>query len=60
MPSPIIQFFQYEHLSENSQQVSKAIVDLARQMDVQLPDGPEKSTGFRKLLEAKMHLYAKL
>ncbi|MEJ6283157.1 hypothetical protein [Acinetobacter baumannii] len=29
------------------------IGDLARQMDEQLPDGPEKSTGLRKLLEAK-------
>ena len=53
MPSPIIQYFQYEHLPEHLQQVSKPIGDLARQMDEQLPDGPEKSTGLRKLLEAK-------
>ncbi|EPW4456436.1 hypothetical protein [Acinetobacter baumannii] len=53
MPSPIIQYFQYEHLPEHLQQVSKLIGDLARQMDEQLPDGPEKSTGLRKLLEAK-------
>lgn len=53
MPSPIIQYFQYEHLPEHLQLVSKPIGDLARQMDEQLPDGPEKSTGLRKLLEAK-------
>ncbi|EJB8457371.1 hypothetical protein QP048_18545 [Acinetobacter baumannii] len=53
MPSPIIQYFQYEHLPEHLQQVSKPIGDLAQQMDEQLPDGPEKSTGLRKLLEAK-------
>ncbi|EXV07592.1 hypothetical protein J860_3959, partial [Acinetobacter baumannii 25561_7] len=53
MPSPIIQYFQYEHLPEHLQQVSKPIGDLARQRDEQLPDGPEKSTGLRKLLEAK-------
>ncbi|MFH4347204.1 hypothetical protein WAJ13_22370, partial [Acinetobacter baumannii] len=52
-PSPIIQDIQYEHLPEHLQQVSKPIGDLARQMDEQLPDGPEKSTGLRKLLEAK-------
>ncbi|SSW38638.1 Uncharacterised protein [Acinetobacter baumannii] len=30
MPSPIIQYFQYEHLPEHLQQVSKPIGDLAR------------------------------
>ncbi|WP_227561350.1 hypothetical protein [Acinetobacter baumannii] len=34
------------------QQVSKPIGDLARQMDEQFANGPEKSTGLRKLLEA--------
>ncbi|WP_202742128.1 hypothetical protein [Acinetobacter calcoaceticus] len=53
MPSHIIQYFQYEHLPEHLQHVSKPIGDLARQMDEQLPVGPEKSTGLRKLLEAK-------
>lgn len=53
MPSPIIKYFAYEHLPEKLQEVSKPIGDLARQMDESLPDGPEKSTGLRKLLEAK-------
>ncbi|EOZ0574688.1 hypothetical protein ABEM32_20420 [Escherichia coli] len=33
--------------------MSKPIGDLARVMDESLPDGPEKSAGLRKLLEAK-------
>ncbi|WP_010112820.1 hypothetical protein [Acinetobacter sp. P8-3-8] len=53
MPAPILKYFNYEHLPEHLQVVSKPIGDLARQMDAQLPDGPEKSTGLRKLLEAK-------
>lgn len=53
MPEPILKYFNYEHLPEHLQVVSKPIGDLARQMDAQLPDGPEKSTGLRKLLEAK-------
>ncbi|MGQ0770373.1 hypothetical protein ACT43C_14685 [Acinetobacter baumannii] len=53
MPSSIIQYFQNEHLPEHLQQVSKPIGDLAMQMEELLPDGSEKSTGLRKLLEAK-------
>ena len=53
MPAQILKYFNYEHLPEHLQVVSKPIGDLARQMDEQLPDGPEKSTGLRKLLEAK-------
>lgn len=51
--SPILQYFKYDHLPEHLQTVSKPIGDLAMQMDQQLPDGPEKSAGLRKLLEAK-------
>lgn len=53
MASPIMKYFQYEHLPAHLQEVSKPIGDLARQMDDSLPDGAEKSTGLRKLLEAK-------
>lgn len=45
MPAPILKYFNYEHLPEHLKTVSKPIGDLARQMDEQLPDGPEKSTG---------------
>lgn len=53
MPSPIMKYFQYEHLPAHLQEVSKPIGDLAKLMDETLPDGAEKSTGLRKLLEAK-------
>ncbi|WP_455424811.1 hypothetical protein [Dryocola sp. LX212] len=53
MATPIIKYFAYEHLPEHLQAVSKPLGDLARQMDEALPDGPEKSVGLRKLLEAK-------
>jgi hypothetical protein len=53
MASPIMRFFEYSHLPEKLQKVSKPIADLAQQMDSELPDGAEKSAGLRKLLEAK-------
>lgn len=53
MPTPILKYFAYEHLPPKLQEVSKPIGDLARQLDTLLPDGPEKTTGLRKLLEAK-------
>jgi hypothetical protein len=53
MPSTTIQYFEYEHLPPQLQAVSRPICDLAHLMEVMLPDGPEKSAGMRKLLEAK-------
>jgi hypothetical protein len=53
MPTPIMKYFEYAHLPEHLQKVSKPIGDLAKSMDEQLADGAEKSTGLRKLLEAK-------
>ena len=53
MPAPIMKFFNYEHLPEPLQQISKPFGDLASLMDNMLPDGAEKSAGLRKLLEAK-------
>lgn len=53
MPNPIMTYFEYAHLPEHLQAVSKPIGDMAAQMNDQLPDGPEKSAGLRKLLEAK-------
>lgn len=51
--NPIMQYFKYDHLPEHLQEVSAPIGELAKQMNESLPDGPEKSTGLRKLLEAK-------
>lgn len=53
MPSPIIKYFEYAHLPEKLQAVSAPLCDLAKKLDEDLPDGPEKSAGLRKLLEAK-------
>lgn len=53
MASPVMKYFAYEHLPVALQEVSKPIGELARKMDESLPDGPEKSAGLRKLLEAK-------
>ena len=53
MASTTIQYFEYKHLPEPLQAVSKEIYDLAHKMEDTLPDGAEKSAGMRKLLEAK-------
>ena len=53
MPSPILKYFAFAHLPANLQRVSRPIGELAHQMEETLPDGPEKSAGLRKLLEAK-------
>jgi hypothetical protein len=52
-PSPIMKYFEYAHLPEKLQAVSKPISELAKQMDETLPACAEKSAGLRKLLEAK-------
>lgn len=51
--NPIMEFFTYEHLKPELQEISKPIGELAKLMDTTLENGPEKSAGLRKLLEAK-------
>jgi len=51
--TPIMKYFEYAHLPPHLQKVSKPIGELAAKMNAELPDGPEKSAGLRKLLEAK-------
>lgn len=53
MPSPIMRYFEFSHLPEKLQAVSRPIGELAQKMEAELPDGAEKSAGLRKLLEAK-------
>ncbi len=53
MPTTTIDYFEYDHLPAEMQQVAKPISYLAHLMEDTLPDGPEKSAGMRKLLEAK-------
>lgn len=52
-PTWILKYFEFAHLPAHLQEVSKPIGELAALMDASLPDGPEKSAGMRKLLEAK-------
>ena len=53
MPSTTIKYFAFAHLPPKLQAVSKPIGELATALEALLPDGPEKSAGMRKLLEAK-------
>jgi hypothetical protein len=53
MPSTTIKYFSWSHLPLPLQEVSKPMAELAQMMEDMLPDGPEKSAGMRKLLEAK-------
>lgn len=51
--SPIMRFFHYTHLKPPLRDVSERLSLLAEWVENTLPDGPEKSAGLRKLLEAK-------
>lgn len=54
MPNPaMMKFFEFAHLPEKLQAVSKPIGEVAKQMEESLTDSAEKTTGLRKLLEAK-------
>lgn len=49
----LLSFFSFEHLPEKLQGPSRACAVLAITLVEHLPDGPELTTGLRKLLEAK-------
>lgn len=51
--NPILKYFKYKHLPPKLQDVSYHFWKMAALMEQTLPDGPEKSAGLRKLLEAK-------
>lgn len=51
--SSILKYFAWSHLPGHLQEISKAIGQLAQEMEEKLPPGAEKSAGLRKLLEAK-------
>jgi hypothetical protein len=53
MANQILKYFDYSHLPIHLQGVSACLYPIAQVMDDTLPDGPEKSAGLRKLLEAK-------
>lgn len=53
MANRMMQWFKFDHLPSHLQEPSKACALLAAEMDATLPEGPEKTAGLRKLLEAK-------
>lgn len=52
-PSPILRYFEYEHLPPVLAEVSKTFCNVAKEIDLNIPNGPEKSVALRKLLESK-------
>ena len=53
MASPILFHFKTGHLPQHLAEVSDPFCKLAHHVDEHLPNGAEKSTALRKLLEAK-------
>lgn len=53
MATPIMRYFQYSHLPQHLQAVSRPFGELAEHLESTLADGPEKSVALRKLLESK-------
>lgn len=49
----LLRWFAFGHLPPHLQEVSKPCAELANTIDLMLPEGPEKTAGLRKLLEAK-------
>ncbi len=49
----LLRFFAWAHLPERLKPYSQFCAELAIRMVSRLPDGPELTTGLRKLLEAK-------
>lgn len=49
----VARWFTFDHLADNARPASRACAELAQEMVDTLPDGPELTTGLRKLLEAK-------
>jgi hypothetical protein len=49
----VIKFFNYEHLPQKLQDISRPFHELARKVADWAPDNPETTVALRKLLEAK-------
>ena len=49
----VMQYFDYEHLSDHPRKISAHVHNLAYLMLEELQDSSELTTGLRKLLEAK-------
>jgi hypothetical protein len=53
MRPAIMEFFEYEHLPEHLQKVSRPFCELAEELVVNLPWETERDVALRKLLESK-------
>jgi len=53
MDEPLLQFFAWEHLRGDLQEVSQPFGNLASIIVETLPRNPERTAALRKLLEAK-------
>lgn len=53
MHDGILQFFAYAHLPAELAEVSRPFAELAQVLLDTLPQNPERTVAFRKLLEAK-------
>ena len=53
MNERMLKWFEYAHLPENLQAVSKPFGDLANSLCETVEAGPERTVALRKLLEAK-------
>jgi hypothetical protein len=49
----LLQFFEYAHLPESLQEISKQFFELAHQLILLLPRNQERTVALRKLLESK-------
>lgn len=50
---PILQYFEYSHLPQKLQDISKPFCDLAFHIAENRPRNAERTAGLRKLLECK-------
>jgi hypothetical protein len=53
MDERMLKWFEYAHLPEKLQAISKPFGDLARSMCETIQPGPERTVALRKLLEGK-------
>lgn len=53
MKEKILQYFAYQHLPENLQEISKPYCEMAENLVKILPRNPERTVALRKLLESK-------
>lgn len=53
MNDRLLQFFEYKHLPEHLQEISRDFSDLAHRIVASLPSNAERTVALRKLLEAK-------